>query len=1047
MGTKVQCKGYIPGYYPMTNLNNDTNSSWSLYHEDKTFSGQLYNGFKVRAVNEHSEYDKEMLKRIMLEHEAVFRKQVYELHRLYRVQKYLMDEFKRKQSYRYSAPTGASHSNIFSSQMPHEVHGKVWQMPHQHFVHASYGRATVPDADDKKPPLGFLKENNMQYTPISSENGGSLDDRPLDHKFKRPKRMFDLHLPADVYIDSEDAERAEKEILADSCVRVADPHNKIHGIEPENNVNLTLGTGDDDSCREGSLKSDLHPRGDLSICNLADLNEPIKDLDGEEAAGSVSNGLRTQYKEGHLLPMKSTANFVRTDIFMDGNGNKVSCSNFLNADKQEIGQEWQALHNDVGKSRSNVIFFNSGSCNEKYPMSSKSIQLKLEKSHETQLPDQNKIDTYLREKTTQPTEISGRNLHLVCSNHSAVTYPQMNGPLSVVSRSACSSAMSPPASSWRKPAQSISHIPIAVQALPCFNGSVMMNTQSNNSNAQNPGTAADKLQCNGVLKSRSQLGSKFPNGLHNGLQLDSKSSAHFLLPTITLDRPNLNSGGDNSAYQNSDSHGVQKCLEGWQCTDNKSGRGVYSNRVILNGILDDLTAKQDLGGNHDGPSKGLPWLRTKSPGSGSSDVAVCGPQMKLGFTEDCSQLMSRCEKLTPEFARKGDKDRGSSVCVPHHSLSPFQIKENKIYRHEASDGLNSNIIPGFPLLDKIQQSACCSPVSCHKQSLADDAKFSEKEKGARNHSLGTRNNINLNSGIDEAESPPSLYIPGVSAKFACKIDLEAPIDAWEEGTVCSQGKIVGMNHLNKLVESKDGSQETEFSHDMPLRGAAEIIISMSLDVSSHSNGITFCLSTSASYDDSLQWFAEVVLSSAESGVSKGRGDGGSETSDDDGVDSFESLTLKLEAMKEDEYMCRSWEPEKPRDEEAGTASLLLTRPRRGQARKRRQRRDFQKDILPGLASLSRHEVAEDLQIFGSLMRASGEPWQTGSARRSTGRSGQARGRRQPRSLAVVHVSPLPTEPTHTELEIGRTSMIGWGRTTRRCRRQRFPSGDGSAPHE
>ncbi|KAG1342010.1 hypothetical protein COCNU_05G002390 [Cocos nucifera] len=963
MGTKVQCKSYIPGYYPMTNLNNDSDSSWSLYREDKTFSGQLYNGFKVRPVNEYSEYDKEMLKRTMLEHEAVFRKQVYELHRLYKVQKYLMDEHKRKQSYRYSAPTGASRSNIFSSQMPHEVHGKVWQMPHQPFVLTSYSRASVPDADDKKPPMGFLKENNMQCTPISPENGGSLDDRPLDRKLKRPKIMFDLHLPADVYIDSEDAESTEKENVADTCVRVADPLKKIHGIEPENNVKLTLGTGDDGNYREGSWKSDLHPRGGLSICSLADLNEPIKELDGEEAAGSVSNGLRTKYKEGHQLPMKSTTTFVRRDIFMDGYRNEGSCSNFLNADKQEIRQECQALHNDVGKSRSNVNSFNCGSCSEKYPMSSESILLKLEKAQETQLRDQNKIDTYLREETTQPTEIVGRNLHPVRSNHSAVAYSQMNGPPSAVSRSACSSAASPPASSWRKPAHRISHIPIAVQALPCFNGSVLMNAQSNSCNAQNPSTAADKLQCNGVLKSHSQLGGKCKP---NGLQLDSKSSTYLLLPSVTLDQPNLGGGGDHSAYQNSDGHAVQK----WP--GNKSGRGgVYSNRAILNGILDNLTWKQD------GPSKVLPGLGTKSPTSGSSDIAaVCAPQMELGITKDYSQLMSGCEKVAAEFASKGEKDGGSSPCIPHHSLSHFQIKENKIYRHEASDVLNSNGI-----LDKIRQGANRSPVSCH-----DDAKLGEKGKGARNPSLRTRNSINLNSAMDEAESPPSLSIPGVPAK----IDLGAPIDASEESTASLRGKIMGVDHLKKLV---DGSLETEFLHDAPLGVAAEIISSMSLDVSGHSNGTTFCSSTTASCDDPLQWFAEVV-------ISKGRGVGGSEPSDDDGMDSFESLTLRLEAIKEDECTCRSWEQEKPKDEEASIASLLLTRPRRGPARKRRQRRDFQKDILPGLASLSRHEVTQDLQIFGGLMRASGQPWQAGSARRSTGRSGQTRGRRQPRSLAV-----------------------------------------------
>ncbi|KAG1366819.1 hypothetical protein COCNU_13G006090 [Cocos nucifera] len=981
MGAKVQCKSYIPGYHPMKDLNNDTNSSYSLYYEHKTFNGQIYNGFKMRPVNEYSECNKEMLKRTMLKHEAVFRKQVYELHRLYRVQKYLMDELKRKQLCGYSAPTGASHSNIFSSQMPHEICGKTWQMPHQSLVNTSYRRATVPDTDNKKPTLNFLKENEF-----SLENGGSLDERPLDPKLKRfPKKMFDLHLPAEVYVDSEDAERTEKEIVADSRVRVADMLNKIHGVDPESNVKLTLVPGDDDSCREGSWKSYLHSHGGHSIHCLADLNEPIKDLDGKGAAGSVSNGLRTQDKEvqGHLLPMKLRTNFVHGDFFMDGYRNEGSCSNFLNTDKQEIRQEWQPLDDDAGRSRSNLNSFNSGSCNEKYPMSSESIQLKLEKAHETHLPDQNKTNRWFREKTSQSIEISGRIPHLVCSNKSAVTYPQMTGPLSVVSQSACSIAASPRASPWRRPGHSISHIPIAVQALPCFNGSVTMNAQKS-SNAQQPNNASGRLQCNGNLKSHSHLGSKssFPNGLCHALQLDSESSTHPLLPSVILDQPDPNSNGDHSACQNSESLEVRKRFKDLQGMDNKSGRGVNLNRSILNGILDDLTAKQDLAGKHDGSSEGLPWLKTRSACNGSSDKELCAPPMELVFTKDYSQPISRCENMTPEFASRTDKEKCSSVCVPQHSLPPFQIKESKINRHEASEGLNGKRIPVFPLLDKIQQSDNYSPVSCYKQSSADDAKFSEKGKGARNHSLGKGSNINLNCATDGAEPPSSVSITGVAGKNACNIDLETPMDAWEEGSVCCQGKIIGMDHLEKPVDmplSKDGSQETEFFHDIPLGVAAEIIISMSLDISGHSDGIAFGLSAPASCD-SLQWFADVVLSSKGSGVPKGR-DGGSEHSDD-GSDSFESLTLKLEVMNEDEYMCRSWEQEKPKDEEAGTSPLLLTRPRRGQARKRRQRKDFQKDILPGLASLSRPEVAQDLQILGGLMRASGKPWQTGSARQS-----------------------------------------------------------------
>lgn len=79
MGTKVQCKSYLPGYYPMRDLNQDSNScSWPPYYGDKTLTnGQYYNGFLPRAAAEaYSGYEKDVVKRTMLEHEAVFKKQV-----------------------------------------------------------------------------------------------------------------------------------------------------------------------------------------------------------------------------------------------------------------------------------------------------------------------------------------------------------------------------------------------------------------------------------------------------------------------------------------------------------------------------------------------------------------------------------------------------------------------------------------------------------------------------------------------------------------------------------------------------------------------------------------------------------------------------------------------------------------------------------------------------------------------------------------------------------------------------------------------------------
>lgn len=79
MGTKVHRESILPGFYSMRDLNQDSNGcSWPLYYGDKTLTNrQYYNGFLPRAVTEaYSGYDKDVVKRTMLEHEAIFKNQV-----------------------------------------------------------------------------------------------------------------------------------------------------------------------------------------------------------------------------------------------------------------------------------------------------------------------------------------------------------------------------------------------------------------------------------------------------------------------------------------------------------------------------------------------------------------------------------------------------------------------------------------------------------------------------------------------------------------------------------------------------------------------------------------------------------------------------------------------------------------------------------------------------------------------------------------------------------------------------------------------------------
>ena len=154
-------------------------------------------------------------------------------------------------------------------------------------------------------------------------------------------------------------------------------------------------------------------------------------------------------------------------------------------------------------------------------------------------------------------------------------------------------------------------------------------------------------------------------------------------------------------------------------------------------------------------------------------------------------------------------------------------------------------------------------------------------------------------------------------------------------------------------------------------------------------------------------------------------------------------------------MPKPFVPEVQIVEDAG-ASSLTNRPRRGNARRGRQRRDFQRDILPGLASLSRHEVTEDIQIFGGLMRATGHTWNSSLTRRNGTRNGGTRGRRKkvvdtsiPAPAPVLTTttvnSPLIHQLNNIEASLeDNKSLTGWGKTPRRPRRHRCPAGTPSA---
>ncbi|CAL9189701.1 unnamed protein product [Musa hybrid cultivar] len=986
MGTKVQCKSYLPGY-PISDLHEDANYSWSRFSEDKTFSRQMHNNFKLRGVSSWLDYDKEMLKRTMLEHEAIFQRQVFELHRLYRTQKELMHDFKKKHLNEFSGPMVISRSSMFASQMHPEFSESVWHLPHPPLLSTCQSTANVTDVDDRRNFLNFLEESATQCNSISAKNGGFVkDDRPKEAKLSGfPRRILDLHLPADAYIENEDTEHTEGKIDVEPCAMAAETINMIHGIEADNEVKLSLGSVEVPGFGKGALKLNLHSRNGLPIHSFADLNEPTEDSCERGTVGSGSckfNGLNVDSKQLQKpwTTMRSKTSSPHTNPFMDKHGDQVVSSSYLNVDRADNGQEQQVLHNNCGQSKIAVSSYNSGLFNEKIPLSCGSIKLTLD--------------------TTQE-----------------------------------------------------SHIPIAVQALPGSSASSMLNGQSKSYNAvkQSNNVGCEKVPCNVDLQPQSRLDNKFSshvNSLHHGSQMNSTSFTGTHLLPCNLRMQSLGNNSDTSEYANSEIHEPRKCLKSLHFVDVKYAKDVQSNQAILCCSQSDLTDQQNLIRKHHESSKGIIWHREKPSPSGSTGIKECDTRLDLRFSRDYSQL------IFSEFT-EGVKDEGPSIFAAKQPMPSFDIKESRIQTSQTSDSLNSKRIFCLPE-NSCRNFSYSNSISYVVHSLADDAKDYGKGKAGRNFCPGLRNDINLNSDLTpiidpqsfrmsaegETQIPPSFPWPRVAGKPTCKIDLEAPADELEEENTFSGAKLVDINHSKTTVEI---SQEKISSQDPHVILAADAIVSMSMDVHKDSDKVA-CHPFAPSSCDSLYMLAELVTHDAES---KGSGEGNCDASEDDGLDVFESMTLKLEELKADEYCCKPCRQEKPEDEKS-MAALLLTKPRRGQARRRRQRRDFQKDVLPALASLSRHEVTEDLQALGGVTR-SGKSWQISSARSTCQNSAsfQTRGRRRPRDLAITAVevtdSPPRTQPIHSELENDGRNIMAWGRTTRRCRRQRMPSGNAPAP--
>lgn len=166
------------------------------------------------------------------------------------------------------------------------------------------------------------------------------------------------------------------------------------------------------------------------------------------------------------------------------------------------------------------------------------------------------------------------------------------------------------------------------------------------------------------------------------------------------------------------------------------------------------------------------------------------------------------------------------------------------------------------------------------------------------------------------------------------------------------------------------------------------------------------------------------------------------------LDFFESMTLMLVESDADEH-CKPYAKDPVETENISSSVKYVSRTlKRG-----KRQRDFQREILPGISTLSRQKIAQDLQTIEVLIKSIGDVCQSGFTGRNGGTCSSGgdwfippKGRRS-RFSGVSRAScenvetnailPCPKSYNHSIDRLNGISFKStWGETTRRKRMQR-----------
>ncbi|XP_073144906.1 uncharacterized protein [Henckelia pumila] len=235
----MQCTSYVPVYYHAKDLNVCANGfSWHIFNGDHNYAEARGTNVLLPSytLEQYLGYDKDVMRQIIQNHDATFRFQVAELHRLYRKQTELMDEIKSRgiftqlqlQTLESNHTLSQSQSHSCKTLLPHATSCLIEDSPHV--------KMPMLSADDVQKRPFFVAGKLHETTTVKSSSFltktsfSGIKAPPFQSK-RHDIKILDLEIPAYPFHDS-GKERFEYE----SCTA----HPVIPDVHPPNKTRYLI---------------------------------------------------------------------------------------------------------------------------------------------------------------------------------------------------------------------------------------------------------------------------------------------------------------------------------------------------------------------------------------------------------------------------------------------------------------------------------------------------------------------------------------------------------------------------------------------------------------------------------------------------------------------------------------------------------------------------------------------------------------------------------------------------------------------------------------